>query len=104
MSPCVGLLLLCVRPLVWAEGARDFARAFDFGRGLAAVCLAWPPVLEGCRGGLKYSLFMSGYIDSIVGSPAILIPASTTSPANLVAPLNAPQPNFKAPTAASPAT
>ena len=49
------MLLPCDRPLVWLEGARDFARDFalDFGRGagassgMAAVCLAWPPVLEG---------------------------------------------------------
>ena len=38
MSPCVGLLLLCDRLLVWVEGARDFARDFalDFGRGAGA--------------------------------------------------------------------
>ena len=61
MSPGVGLLLPCDRPLVRVEGARDFARDFalDFGRGAGASagisidCLAWPPVLEGRRGGLK---------------------------------------------------
>ena len=38
MSPGVWLLLLCDRPLVWVEGARDFARDFalDFGRGAGA--------------------------------------------------------------------
>ena len=38
MSPGVGLLLPCDRPLVWVEGARDFARDFalDFGRGAGA--------------------------------------------------------------------
>ena len=48
MSPCVGLLLLCDRPLVEGDrvGARDFARALDFARGagasrgIATVCLA----------------------------------------------------------------
>ena len=52
-SPGVGLLRVCDRPLV--EGARDFARALDFGRGagasrgIATVCLAWPPGDGGCR-------------------------------------------------------
>ena len=38
MSPGVGLFLLCDRPLVWVEGARDFARDFarDLGRGTGA--------------------------------------------------------------------
>ena len=37
-SPGVGLLRVCDRPLVWVEGARDFARDFalDFGRGAGA--------------------------------------------------------------------
>ena len=53
MSPGVGLLRVCDRPLV--EGVRDFARALDFGRGagaslgIATVCLAWPPGGGGCR-------------------------------------------------------
>ena len=55
MSPCAGLLLLCDRPLVEGDrvGARDFARALDFARGasrgIATVCLAWPPGDGGCR-------------------------------------------------------
>ena len=36
MSPGVWLPLLCDRPLVWVEGARDGARALDFGRGAGA--------------------------------------------------------------------
>ena len=57
MSPGGGLFLLCDRPLGWVGGARDFARDFAlyFGRGagassgIAAVCMAWPRVVEGCR-------------------------------------------------------
>ena len=48
MSPGVGLLRVCDRPLVEGDrvGARDGARALDFARGasrgIATVCLAWP--------------------------------------------------------------
>ena len=106
MSPGVGLLLPRDPPCVW--GARDFARDFgrDFGRGagvssgISTDCIAWPPLL----GGLKYSLFMSGYIDSIVGSPYIFIPVPTTSRVKLFIAETAPQPNFAAPTATLPIT
>ena len=37
---------------------------------------------------------MSGYIDSIVGSPVILIPEPTTSPTKLLTSRNACPPNF----------
>ena len=48
MSPGVGLLRVCDRPLVWVEGdrvgTRDGARALDFARGAsrgtATDCLA----------------------------------------------------------------
>ena len=51
MSPGVVLLLPRDRPLVWVEGARDFALDFGRGapRGIATDCLAWPPVDGGCR-------------------------------------------------------